>query len=345
LEKENATKSDDLQQQQQKSLDCSEHDSLDTVVTTTTNTTTTTSNESNSKRSENVLKAFERRYHLLYLNAIETQCTFEGLLEKRNLLKTTQDFQQIDIDTSDEEPIAKIPKFDGGIKFSSQKCDESVQQQQQQKKLKVVSADCDGDADSEGSEEEMECIAVNNSIDCVDSVIVPVTKSTISPNNTTSTTLGAEEKQIKASPLMTPKSSPVKRTKDFSKFHRSNRKSKNCAIFYYKHIDTDNDNDQLNDENHVDNPIVSSSESSEEVWEYTENNDETLTENCAVNGEVKASNDEHAVNTNSTTQQNLCNASNTTKVLFTFTAITLITICLSLSSYNFPYIHIHILFF
>jgi hypothetical protein len=29
------------------------------------------------------------------------------------------------------------------------------------------------------------------------------------------------------------------RNKDFSKFNRSNRKSKNCATFYYKHVDTD----------------------------------------------------------------------------------------------------------
>lgn len=26
------------------------------------------------------------------------------------------------------------------------------------------------------------------------------------------------------------------KNKDFSKFHRSNRKSKNCAIFYFKHV-------------------------------------------------------------------------------------------------------------
>lgn len=31
-------------------------------------------------------------------------------------------------------------------------------------------------------------------------------------------------------------------TADASKFNRSNRKSKNCAIFYFKHLDTDTEN-------------------------------------------------------------------------------------------------------
>lgn len=36
----------------------------------------------------------------------------------------------------------------------------------------------------------------------------------------------------------------TKRTRqpDSSKFNRSNRKSKNCAIFYFKHLDTDGEN-------------------------------------------------------------------------------------------------------
>lgn len=40
------------------------------------------------------------------------------------------------------------------------------------------------------------------------------------------------------------KSGATKRTRqpDASKFNRSNRKSKNCAIFYFKHLDTDGEN-------------------------------------------------------------------------------------------------------
>lgn len=40
------------------------------------------------------------------------------------------------------------------------------------------------------------------------------------------------------------KSGAIKRTRqpDASKFNRSNRKSKNCAIFYFKHLDTDGEN-------------------------------------------------------------------------------------------------------
>lgn len=40
------------------------------------------------------------------------------------------------------------------------------------------------------------------------------------------------------------KNGATKRTRqpDASKFNRSNRKSKNCAIFYFKHLDTDGEN-------------------------------------------------------------------------------------------------------
>jgi hypothetical protein len=40
----------------------------------------------------------------------------------------------------------------------------------------------------------------------------------------------------------------VKRPKkiDISKFNKSNRKSKNCAIFYFKHMDTDTENNNEN---------------------------------------------------------------------------------------------------
>lgn len=48
-------------------------DSLDTTIS-----------DASAKRGENVLKALERRYHLLYLRAIEVQCMFEGLLERRS---------------------------------------------------------------------------------------------------------------------------------------------------------------------------------------------------------------------------------------------------------------------
>lgn len=237
MEKEN-TKLDD---QQLKSLECSEYDSLDT---TTTNTTT-----SDSKRGENVLKALERRYHLLYLRAIEIQCMFEGLLERRSYLQSIEDFQPL-VDTSDEEPSAKVAKFNDD-KFTSHKRDEP----------KVVvkrhsESITEFDADSEGSEGEMECVAPSG-IDCIDGTSILPIKSPSLPKT--------PPPNRNDSPLVT----TVKRArpKDISKFHRSNRKSKNCAIFYYKHVDTDTD--QLNDHPEPEQPLVSSEASEDEIWEFT----------------------------------------------------------------------------
>jgi hypothetical protein len=230
-EKENVNKVDE----QPKSLDSVEHDSLDTIATTTS--------ADSSKRGENVLKALERRYHLLYLRAFETQCMFESLLEKRDYQKAVEDAQSPLIDTSDEEPVAKVAKFCDDTNFTSHK---------PRNDAKVN----DIEADSEGSEGEMECVA---SRDCVDgSQIVPVKQAT--PPKTPSPNASFE----------TPQGTVIKRVrpKDFSKFHRSNRKSKNCAIFYYKHVDTDTD--QLNDGSSNEKPMVSSEASEEEIWEYTD---------------------------------------------------------------------------
>lgn len=57
------------------------------------------------------------------------------------------------------------------------------------------------------------------------------------------------------------KSGATKRTRqlDASKFNRSNRKSKNCAIFYFKHLDTDGENKDWSSQ---------ASEASE-VWIYS----------------------------------------------------------------------------
>lgn len=63
------------------------------------------------------------------------------------------------------------------------------------------------------------------------------------------------------------------RNKDFSKFNRSNRKSKNCATFYYKHVDTDSEQNNLNAVvGEEDNFVSSEATSEEETWDYTNAN-------------------------------------------------------------------------
>lgn len=349
LEKENSAKANIVVagaaavDEQPKSLDYSEHDSLVSTITTTS---------TESKRSENVLKpnALERRYHLLYLRVFEIQCTFEGLLEKRNAQLLSEEFRQQATDTSDEEPIAKIPKFNFDSNFISHKTAAAAEDDNDTpsdekntinssgtKQLEVVECEADGDADFEDSEEdedddeggEMECFALKSS-DCVDSIIVPVKKS-LSP-------------KLKESPakddviVETPKVN--RRPKDFSKFNRSNRKSKNCAIFYYKHIDTDNDqlNNDDNDDGKESEPTTVSSED-EEVWEYSNVNninnnnngineteiaatisddkiaDDTKLDNCLPEI-TKINDDDDSAKCPSSQQYLFSNVSNTSKVSF-----------------------------
>lgn len=282
LEKENVSRTDD----QPKSLDSVEHDSLDTIATTTS---------VDSKRGENVLKALERRYHLLYLRAIEIQCMFEGLLDRRSYLQSVEEFRPTPIDTSDEEPVAKVPKFGSNNDFTSCKPRDAS---------KVVT---ESDADSEGSEGEMECAA--NGEDCVDgTLIVPIKQvtppKTPSPNGSFETPQGTVMKRV--------------RPKDFSKFHRSNRKSKNCAIFYYKHVDTDTD--QLNDESGAEKPLVSSEASEEEVWEFTDTSHDVSPLTPDKEGNIIDELDcfpleLSPINGNSQQQLQVGIASNTTKVI------------------------------
>lgn len=295
MEKQNSSKVEEIQI---KSLDYTEHDSLDTITTSTTNTS------SESKRSENVLKALERRYHLLYLNAFETQCMFEGLLDKRNFFNSTRNIDDFDSTDDEFEPIAKIPKIDENTNFTSSKPNNNDEE------VDTNNIPSDIDADSEDSPDEMECIALKG-LDCVDSKTVPI----ISPK-VSNTYIEETDKSFN-----TPKVAVVRRSKDISKFNRSNRKSKNCAIFYYKHVDTDNDQ-VTNNENEQN--LASETTSEEEIWEYAnanqshpsqmmESQEETIIESIHKESESHYDDDDDAdLKTNSLQQQN--NVSNTPQV-------------------------------
>uniref|UniRef100_A0A1Q3FXF0 KASH domain-containing protein n=1 Tax=Culex tarsalis TaxID=7177 RepID=A0A1Q3FXF0_CULTA len=68
-----------------------------------------------------------------------------------------------------------------------------------------------------------------------------------------------------------------KRTKlnDLSKFNRSTRKSKNCATFYFKHLDTDSELNKDSSERTKSEPSTSSSSSSEgDEWVYNDGQEE-----------------------------------------------------------------------
>lgn len=55
------------------------------------------SKSDNSEKENNLSKALQRRYHLLYLKAIEVQCMLEGLLEKRKKIKVSKFNNSINI--------------------------------------------------------------------------------------------------------------------------------------------------------------------------------------------------------------------------------------------------------
>lgn len=74
--------------------------------------------------------------------------------------------------------------------------------------------------------------------------------------------LKAEEipKEIKTPPTVVKRKKPI----NTSKFNQSDRKSKNCATFYFRHHDTDSDRQMIETDE------KSQSESSEEEWTYVD---------------------------------------------------------------------------
>ncbi|XP_070493132.1 klarsicht protein isoform X2 [Chironomus tepperi] len=223
---------------------------------------------------------------------------FEGLLDKRNFFNSTTIPDNFDSTDDEFEPIAKIPKIDENINFSSSKPDNNNE-------VGARDIPSDIDADSEDSPDEMECIALKGS-DCVDSKTVPIISPKISNNY-------IEETE---NSFNTPK--VVRRSKDISKFNRSNRKSKNCAIFYYKHVDTDNDQ-VTNNENEQN---LASETSEEEIWEYAnqspqvmENQEETMIKSNQKEPEslYDDDDDDADLKTNSVQQENI--VSNTPQLI------------------------------
>lgn len=84
-----------------------------------------------------------------------------------------------------------------------------------------------------------------SSSDCNGDLNSDSVENQIVPGPITTTTISAESNSITASCSLP--TTPIKqqtalkrpRKSDSSKFNRSNRKSKNCAIFYFRHLDTD----------------------------------------------------------------------------------------------------------
>ncbi|XP_043268774.1 uncharacterized protein klar isoform X2 [Venturia canescens] len=263
-----------------------------------------------------VASSLERRWHLLFLRALEWQCHIETLATRLcNKIVSCRCSSD-----SDEEPVTKQPRLSrrqssrgsgklprrlgsslsgirggqrdhnpGATSYSS--CSESDMSSKNRliddesyfeddleelcvtesiarggenfDKIRsspvIVDQGEEGDIEEEGilSEEERECEEMaptpgpgNSSIDQIDGMVERSASNGI-PNGT-----GIVQESPKR-----------RRTLDESaSFNTSDRKSKNCATFYFKHLDTDSEADCGVREEELQNGV---DDSSEEEWTYT----------------------------------------------------------------------------
>lgn len=146
-------------------------------------------NSSRNQHETAYLQGLERKYHLLYLKAIEVKLILEGLSEQNSSLKN---------ESTDDEPEPKtirLGEFKNDCKFS----------------------EMDYEADSECSDWEIN-----------DRPLAPLSPPILKDCDYDGLSMLSE-------------STTSINFIDNSRFNRSNRKSKNCATFYFKHEESDKD--------------------------------------------------------------------------------------------------------
>ncbi|KAJ6632637.1 Klarsicht protein [Pseudolycoriella hygida] len=197
---------------------------------------------------------------------------------------------------TDEEPLAKLPKLNDvprELKICSDS-DEYVDAKGSDdewfhsKNLIESLQNAGFDADSEGSDNEIiPQLSKGTSLQLlpqivkstdqlanqVDQVVAMDTTTAdcngnSSYNDDVTTRNDASAQSISTTPV---KSGATKRTRqpDASKFNRSNRKSKNCAIFYFKHLDTDGENKDWSSQASEASEAFKSTASSEDEWIFS----------------------------------------------------------------------------
>ncbi|XP_038207126.1 uncharacterized protein LOC119828893 isoform X2 [Zerene cesonia] len=218
-------------------------------------------------------RALERRWHLLYLRAIEWQCHLEACLAKSDSQNLVTEEAASD---SDDEPALKQPRLS---RRGSPK--------RQRTSVYARARDYSEDSRQSASEEEQEYAVVdgcgwrNFGSDCewessrgrmADERRVPAgaarqlarrahTDQTVPATDEidgNATRIDDVPREIKTPPTVIKRKKPV----DTSRFNQSDRKSKNCATFYFRHHDTDSDRQVIEADE------KSQDESSEEEWTY-----------------------------------------------------------------------------
>ncbi|CAO1403167.1 unnamed protein product [Diamesa tonsa] len=169
------------------------------------------SKSDNSEKENNLSKALQRRYHLLYLKAIEVQCMLEGLLEKRKKIKS----MAMSINSSDEEPYYKIAKYKH--KSNGKEMPMDYQGAATSNSLMTESSSGNDTGHHEGSDSLIDFDIVSH--------------SSISPPLFSDTSCGFENTAECSSSNQSVKSDTL------TNFQHSNRKSMNCGTFYYEYKD------------------------------------------------------------------------------------------------------------
>lgn len=217
------------------------------------------------------VRALERRWHLLYLRAIEWQCHLEACLAK---IDNQGGVSAEAASDSDDEPVLKQPRLskkgsprrqrtpvNARRRESSLDSRQSASEEEQEYAVKYQWRGFGSDCESELERGRINMADERRVPGVPDDVTHRTTDQTVPVNDDQIDGLEVHsiviEDIVKTPPTVTKRKKAV----DTSKFNQTDRKSKHLATFYFRHHDTDSDRQMIETEK-------SQEESSEEEWTY-----------------------------------------------------------------------------
>nr|XP_032522321.1 uncharacterized protein LOC116773878 isoform X1 [Danaus plexippus plexippus] len=223
-----------------------------------------------------VARALERRWHLLYLRAIEWLCHLEACIAKSD----NQNCASIEVASdSDDEPALKQPRLTRRgsprrqrtpinviRRSSSEDSRQSASEEEQEYAVTYTWRGFGSDCETE-LVRDRDCEMDERRVPTVDEGEDRQTDQTVPGGDNVDGISVRETGRLEDIPReMNTPPTVVKRKKpvNTSKFNQSDRKSKNCATFYFRHHDTDSDRQV------VETDEKSQEESSEEEWTYVD---------------------------------------------------------------------------
>ncbi|CAG4960249.1 unnamed protein product [Colias eurytheme] len=216
-------------------------------------------------------RALERRWHLLYLRAIEWQCHLEACLAKSD----SQNIVTVEpASDSDDEPALKQPRLSrrgspkrqrtppcARVRDYSEDSRQSASEEEQEYAVintwRNFGSDCEWESSRNKMADERR-VPANQSHGLVTRMRTDQTVPATDEIDGNETRMDDVPREIKTPPTVIKRKKPI----DTSRFNQSDRKSKNCATFYFRHHDTDSDRQMIETDE------KSQDESSEEEWTY-----------------------------------------------------------------------------